>query len=138
MTPPSPPRDVSVEPLTPAAFAPFGQVIQAPDGGGAAANQGTARRFDDAVPLALTNQDGEPLLSLFRVQPVTLPVTCTLLERHPLSTQAFVPLGVTVRRPFQLPTSLICRVAPSAMSYNRERPRHMTILPGGGSLVRAR
>ncbi len=36
---------------------------------------------------------GAPLLSLFRVQPVSLPVTCTLMERHPLSTQAFVPLG---------------------------------------------
>ena len=39
---------------------------------------------------------------------------------------------------FQLPTLLICRVAPRAMSFNRERPRHMTMLPGGGSLARAR
>ena len=39
---------------------------------------------------------------------------------------------------FQLPTSSICSVAPRAMSFNRESPRQMTILPGGGSLVRAR
>ena len=91
--PMSPPCDDSVEFLTPAAFAPFGDVIQAPVNGGAAANQGTAQRFDDAVPLALTAHGGEPLLSLFRVQPVSLPVACTLMERHPLSTQAFVPLG---------------------------------------------
>jgi len=29
-------------------------------------------------------------------------------------------------------------VAPSAMSMSRERPRHMTMLPGGGSRLRAR
>ena len=45
---------------------------------------------------------------------------------------------VTVRATFQLPTSLDCRVAPRAMSFNRESPRHMTMLPGGGSCMRAR
>ena len=40
--------------------------------------------------------------------------------------------------PFQLPTLLIFRLAPRAMSFNREMPRHMTMLPGGGSLARAR
>ena len=45
---------------------------------------------------------------------------------------------VSLRSAFQLPTLLICKAAPSAMSFNRERPRHMTMLPGGGSLARAR
>jgi hypothetical protein len=39
---------------------------------------------------------------------------------------------------FQLPTSLMPREAPSSISVRRERPRHMTMLPGGGSLARAR
>ena len=48
------------------------------------------------------------------------------------------PGAISVRSRFQLPTWLICRVAPRAMSFNRERPRHMTMLPGGGSLARVR
>ena len=47
-------------------------------------------------------------------------------------------LSVTLRRGFQLPTTSICRVAPRVMSVRRERPRHMTMFPGGGSLERAR
>ena len=42
------------------------------------------------------------------------------------------------RTHFQLPTLLICKAAPRAMSFNREWPRHMTMSPGRGSLARAR
>lgn len=40
---------------------------------------------------------------------------------------------------FQLPTTFPPTMAPSAMSVRRDSPRrHMTVLPGGGSLARAR
>jgi hypothetical protein len=39
---------------------------------------------------------------------------------------------------FQLPTNSAPTMAPNAMSVRRDRPRHMTVLPGGGSLARAR
>jgi hypothetical protein len=39
---------------------------------------------------------------------------------------------------FQLPTISAPTAAPSAMSVRRDSPRHMTVLPGGGSLARAR
>ncbi|MFZ0403267.1 MAG: HU family DNA-binding protein [Pseudolabrys sp.] len=45
---------------------------------------------------------------------------------------------VRVRAGFQLPTISAPTVAPSAMSVRRDSPRHMTELPGGGSLARAR
>jgi transposase len=45
---------------------------------------------------------------------------------------------VSVRAGFQLPTSPALSMAPSLMSVRREKPRHMTVLPGGGSLARAR
>ncbi len=41
-------------------------------------------------------------------------------------------------RTFQLPTILTPRCAPISISVNRDRPRHMTMLPGAGSLARAR
>ena len=39
---------------------------------------------------------------------------------------------------FQLPTNSPPSMAPSAISVRRDSPRHMTVLPGGGSLARAR
>jgi protein-S-isoprenylcysteine O-methyltransferase Ste14 len=39
---------------------------------------------------------------------------------------------------FQLPTISAPMMAPNLMSVRRDSPRHMTVLPGGGSLARAR
>jgi len=83
-----------VHPLTPEAFAPFGQVISAD----AAArrhviNGGTAERFHDLATLDTTRAGGRPVLSLFRVSPRPLPLQVMLMERHVLGSQAFVPLG---------------------------------------------
>jgi ureidoglycolate lyase len=84
---------ITAQPLSAAAFASFGQVVSMPDAGGRMINGGTARRIDDAASLDLTAQSGRPQLSLFRVAPTALPVSISMLERHPLSTQTFVPLA---------------------------------------------
>ena len=86
-------RELAVEPLTSAVFQAFGEVIEAPGDGGRPANDGTAQRYDDVAALALTAGGGRPQLSLFRVCPARLPLECRSLERHPLSSQAFVPVG---------------------------------------------
>ena len=39
---------------------------------------------------------------------------------------------------FNYPQAEAASMAPSLMSVRRVRPRHMTVLPGGGSLARAR
>lgn len=94
------------EPLTAAAFAPFGQVVCA--GGpaaGKAANQGTAVRFDWAAALENTRPEARPNLAVFRSLPPPLPLSLRLLERHPCSSQAFLPLVCS--------RFLVC-VAPSA------------------------
>ena len=44
----------------------------------------------------------------------------------------------TVARCFQLPTSFTPIMMPSSMSVSRDMPRQTTVLPGGGSWVRAR
>jgi hypothetical protein len=45
---------------------------------------------------------------------------------------------VSVRPSFQLPTFLAPRMNPNSISVRRASPRHITMLPGGGSLARAR
>jgi ureidoglycolate lyase len=87
------PARLRPEPLTRQAFAAFGDVVEMRQGMGHAINGGTSWRWDDAAMLDLTGAGGRPMLSLFRTQPATLPMPITLLERHPLSSQTFLPLS---------------------------------------------
>lgn len=87
------PQLVRAEPLTAEAFAPFGQVIEP----GSARqriliNAGSAERFHDLAVID-PGFDGRSIVSIFRGQPRQLPFPIVMLERHPLSSQAFVPLS---------------------------------------------
>ncbi len=80
------------EPLTAGAFAPFGQVIEADHDKSYLINEGTTRRFHDLAQVDVVQEDGEAILSIFRGTPRSLPIAISMMERHPLGTQAFVPM----------------------------------------------
>jgi ureidoglycolate lyase len=84
-------RDVTPQRLTAEAFAAFGDVIEA---SGRAEridiNYGQTVRFD-ALAAAEVGADGRAILSLFRSKPLE-PCVLKVFERHPLGSQAFVPL----------------------------------------------
>jgi ureidoglycolate lyase len=86
------PLPLRVEPLTAAAFAPFGAVIAADPGRSYLINGGTTRRFH-ALAAADPGPGGTAILSIFRGAPRPLPLTVAMLERHPLGAQAFAPLS---------------------------------------------
>lgn len=88
-----PPRTLAPQRLTPAAFAPFGVVLQAPDGAGRAINDGNAQRFDLVDDLQLAGAGGRAQLALFSAQARVFPLPVQALERHALGSQSFVPLG---------------------------------------------
>lgn len=88
-------RTVRAVPLTVEGFAPFGDVVSAGLRAGAAANQGTAVRFDRCARLESTREGAPPNLAVFRSTPQALPLPVRLLERHPCSSQAFLPLIVS-------------------------------------------
>ncbi|MBY4892658.1 ureidoglycolate lyase [Rhodobacteraceae bacterium N5(2021)] len=77
-------------PITPEAFAPFGQVI-ALKGKFVTINDGMCQRFGDLADIDIV--DGKPGLSLFQSKLRALPYTCHLLERHPLGSQCFIPMS---------------------------------------------
>ena len=85
-----------IEPLTPEAFAPFGEVI-APEAARRVfpINGGNTQRFHDLAAVECEGDGARVGISLFRGQPRTMPFTVTMLERHPLGSQAFVPLSRT-------------------------------------------
>jgi ureidoglycolate lyase len=92
-----PPRLLRASPLTAAAFSPFGDVIETAGHAPLAINQRTCERFDDLARIDVLEAAGRPLLSIFRAAPRPLPFEVRMLERHPLSSQAFYPLD---GRPF--------------------------------------
>ena len=80
------------EPLTAAAFAPFGELI-AVDAAKRhfSINGGNTERYHDLAEL-VPGPDGKLIVSIFRGLPRQLPFAIEMMERHPLASQAFVPL----------------------------------------------
>jgi ureidoglycolate lyase len=83
---------LAVEPLTRAAFSPFGDVIEMEGAWHYPINQGFAERFHDLARIDTTPEGGETIVSLLRGKPRTFPIEITFVERHPLGSQAFYPL----------------------------------------------
>lgn len=82
------------EPLTAAAFAPYGDVIDCATATEVRdINYGQTQRFHDLAALDLTAESGKPLVSIFRSSPLPRPIAVKVMERHPLSSQAFYPLS---------------------------------------------
>ncbi len=86
-------RRVTAMPLTPAAFAPFGDVLEVNGAPDKLINAGLCGRYHDRARLDFS--DGRAGISLFDAVPRELPYTLDLLERHPAGSQAFVPMTAT-------------------------------------------
>ena len=85
-------RLLKLEPLTRAAFAPFGDVIDAEGAAPITINQGFAQRCDGQARIDVGSEGGAVNVSLFTAQPRPAPIEIALMERHPLGSQLFFPL----------------------------------------------
>lgn len=82
---------IKTQPITAEAFAPFGELLVPREAPSKLINAGRCERHHALA--TVERGGGEAIISIFCSQAVTLPYECTLLERHPLGSQAFVPLG---------------------------------------------
>lgn len=81
---------IAIQPLDADAFAPFGEVLDLAGEADRIINQGNCGRFHDRARLDI---DGGSIgISLFDARPRTLPYFLDMMERHPLASQAFLPL----------------------------------------------
>lgn len=80
------------EPLTAAAFAPFGRVIEKAGHRPREINYGRTLKYADLAQIEVDEQGGKPVVHLYRSQPITLPFRVEILECHPLGSQTFMPL----------------------------------------------
>ncbi len=86
-------KTIEIKPLTREAFAPFGQVIERDGAHNFPINAGKCTRFHDLANIETTGEKARPMISLLRGEPYPLPLELNMVERHPLGSQAFIPLG---------------------------------------------
>jgi ureidoglycolate lyase len=84
------PQQITAEALTAQAFAPFGDVLDCSGPPDRMINAGLCGRYHDRAQLDFA--DGRAGISLFDAVPRALPYAFDLVERHPLGSQAFLPL----------------------------------------------
>ena len=102
-------RVLAPEPLTAARFAPFGDVLEASGAPDRIINDGLCARYHDRARIEAL--DGRAGLSVFLAEPRGLPYAFDLVERHPLGSQAFLPLH---DRPFLVIVAQDPRATPRA------------------------
>ncbi|NNU79483.1 ureidoglycolate lyase [Halovulum dunhuangense] len=112
-------HEIRTEPLTAAAFAPFGDVLEASGHPDRIINQGLCGRFHDRARLEF-GADGRAGVSIFDATPRALPYMLDMVERHPDGAQCFVPMSL---QPF------LVIVAPDA-GGRPGRPRAFVTDPG--------
>ncbi len=83
-------RAILTQPLTPAAFTPYGDVLEVSGPPDRLINGGRAGRWHDRASIDII--DGRAGVSLFNALHVGLPYSFSLVERHPLGSQAFIPM----------------------------------------------
>ncbi len=82
---------IQIEKLTSDAFAPFGDLIDTAGEPTKLINNGLCERFNDRVQLDF-DETGRAGVSVLYGKPYTMPYTFNLVERHPLGSQAFIPM----------------------------------------------
>ena len=81
-------QTIIAQKLTKENFEAFGEVIECEGSDSFVINNGTTQRFD---ALAIAQTDDQVAISIFRAKPYK-EITVTMMERHPLGSQAFMPL----------------------------------------------
>ena len=120
-----PARTINARPLTREAFADFGDVIETDGARHYPINGGKCERYHDLAKVEALGPGGHVLINIFRGTPYPIPLTLTLVERHPFGSQAFMPLSP---RPF------LVVVAPDEGGWPGP-PRAFLVKPDGNSLV---
>jgi ureidoglycolate lyase len=113
---------MQIEKLTREAFAPFGELITFAGAKHFPINDGTTERFHDLALIDVSDQGGKALISMFRSKPRLLPFEIRVMERHPLGSQAFIPLS---SRPYLV-------IVAAAGQFDESTMRIFLAAPGEG------
>jgi ureidoglycolate lyase len=82
-------------PITKENFSKFGDMITTADIKPIEINEGYAKRFDGIANLDTSKDNGETTICIFSALRRSFPMKIDMMEKHPLGSQAFVPMKQT-------------------------------------------
>jgi len=94
---------INPKPITKENFSKFGDMITTDDIKPLKINNGYAKRFDDIATLDTSKDNGETIISIFSALKRSFPMKIDMMEKHPLGSQAFVPMKETIFLVFVAP-----------------------------------
>ena len=84
-------------------FAEYGDLISTNNVKPIDINAGYAKRFDNLANLNTLKNEGKTIVSIFSALKRTFPMTINMMEKHPLGSQAFIPMKETTFLSFVAP-----------------------------------
>ncbi len=84
-------------------FATYGDLISTNDINPMDINSGYAKRFDNLADLNTLKDGGKTIVSIFATLKRTFPMKIDMMEKHPLGSQAFIPMKETTFLAFVAP-----------------------------------
>ena len=94
---------INPKPITKENFSKFGDMITTDDITPLEINNGYAKRFDGIANLNTNKDNGKTTISIFSALKRTFPMKINMMEKHPLGSQAFVPMKETIFLVFVAP-----------------------------------
>ncbi len=110
-------------PITKENFSKFGEVITTENIKPLEINNGYAKRFDEIAKIDTSSQEGETTISIFSALKRSFPMKIDMMEKHPLGSQAFIPMKETIFLTF---------VAPQGEKPNIEKIESFIVPKGKG------
>ena len=104
-------------------FSKFGDVVTTDDIKPLEINEGYAKRFDGIANLNTSKDNGETTICIFSALKRSFPMKIDMMEKHPLGSQAFVPMKET---------TFLVFVAPEGDNPNLSKAEAFIVPPGIG------
>ena len=104
-------------------FAIYGDLIATNEAKPIDINAGYAKRFDDLANIDTSVDSGKTIVSIFSALKRTFPMKIDMMEKHPLGSQAFIPMKET---------TFLVLVAPQSDKPNLNKIESFVIPPGIG------
>ena len=97
--------DLIIKPknITKKNFAAFGDLISSDNINPMDINEGYAKRFNNLANIDTSKDKGETIVSIFSTLKRSFPMKINMMEKHPLGSQAFVPMKETIFLSFVAP-----------------------------------
>ena len=86
---------INPKPITKENFSKFGDMITTANIKPIEINEGYARRVDGIANLNTSKDNGETIISIFSALKRSFPMKINMMEKHPLGSQAFIPMKQT-------------------------------------------